>query len=404
MWTVPELNDFYKISGSQLNLLNVADYINAAPKGAECSKLNLDSPPKELEVLNEFVPEPMHFYPPSSIFGSPFRVGVLSGADSTSLLKFPAQGIYGLANAKVIGAESLLTQSGCLYIGGRLQTQKLFSQLKPSSHLGFIPLVDQQSVIYKSSEVKDHIKRAIFLGVLESSNYGSFLFRLLPKLLLLQSRIRDIDLIVIPDRAPWIMEVLAYFYPGIPVAHSREVAGLNFEHIYFCNDFSFEGFYSSNILELLNKFILEFAGVTRSETQKKIYISRIWQTRARPNYRPLMNETAIAELLIQNGFKIVCPEQYSLRDQIRLFSNANVIIGTSGSGMLNSIFADPGAFILDIEVDSQCVRQHAKIYSSSGKKYGFLFGKPRDSSNPVFGSWDIDINDLKTSLDFINSL
>lgn len=54
--------------------------------------------------------------------------------------------------------------------------------------------------------------------------------------------------------------------------------------------------------------------------------------------------------------------------------------------MLNTLFCRPGGKVLDIESFHGTVRQHARIYSSAGHRYGFAFGRfdPDDKRNPKF--------------------
>ena len=58
---------------------------------------------------------------------------------------------------------------------------------------------------------------------------------------------------------------------------------------------------------------------------QKLFVSRnTWNT------RQLVNEDAVFALLEQNGYVLAHPEKYTFAQQIALFSNARIVIGTLG--------------------------------------------------------------------------
>jgi capsular polysaccharide biosynthesis protein len=80
----------------------------------------------------------------------------------------------------------------------------------------------------------------------------------------------------------------------------------------------------------------------QSKVSAKIYISRIGSRRA------LANENEVIAWLSKNGFLIVNLASYSLSDQILLFENARVIVGSHGAGMANLVYCKPGTRVLEI--------------------------------------------------------
>ena len=57
------------------------------------------------------------------------------------------------------------------------------------------------------------------------------------------------------------------------------------------------------------------------EMDKKIYV-----TRENSSYRKIVNESDIIPILRSNGYKIINPLQYTIDEQIRIFSQADKII------------------------------------------------------------------------------
>jgi capsular polysaccharide biosynthesis protein len=89
---------------------------------------------------------------------------------------------------------------------------------------------------------------------------------------------------------------------------------------------------------------------TRSELRRRkrrLYVSRRAQT-----MRVMVNELALEAALIRRGFQIVRPERMSVADQIRLFSEAEVIVGPTGAGLTNALFAAPGCKVVEIQPEN----------------------------------------------------
>jgi len=59
--------------------------------------------------------------------------------------------------------------------------------------------------------------------------------------------------------------------------------------------------------------------------------------------RRLINDQEISHLLADAGFTIVSPEELSFSEQVRLFSQAEFVIGATGAALANLIFCQPGA-------------------------------------------------------------
>ena len=61
-----------------------------------------------------------------------------------------------------------------------------------------------------------------------------------------------------------------------------------------------------------------------------------------------MNEADLIPILRSKGYKIINPQLYSINDQIRIFSQADKIVGAHGSNLSNIVFCNPGTEIFEI--------------------------------------------------------
>ena len=62
----------------------------------------------------------------------------------------------------------------------------------------------------------------------------------------------------------------------------------------------------------------------------------------------LNNNEALESRLSALGFQTVYPERLSFRQQVHLFSRAQVVVGEHGSGMFNTLFCQPDTLVIDL--------------------------------------------------------
>lgn len=89
--------------------------------------------------------------------------------------------------------------------------------------------------------------------------------------------------------------------------------------------------------------------------------------RPRPAWRTIVNDDAVRTYLEGRSFQVVRPEEYSLRDQISLFSRASVIVGMHGAGLTNILFA-PNAKLVEL-VGSYGGPEYFSMCSGLGNQY-----------------------------------
>ena len=94
------------------------------------------------------------------------------------------------------------------------------------------------------------------------------------------------------------------------------------------------GYLHPENLKLIRQFKNSIVLESSKKSKEKYYISRL-------NFmRSSKFELKIQEYFEKLGFKIVYPENLSLIEQVKLFSNARVIAGIHGGGIFHSIWSD----------------------------------------------------------------
>ena len=112
-------------------------------------------------------------------------------------------------------------------------------------------------------------------------------------------------------------------------------------------DDNFYRFSNSQMPQFLNKTdsikLLNTLKLNNSSKKDKIYISR-----QNCSYRNLINEGDVIDKLKKLNFKIVDLNNLEIFQQIKIFSNAKVIISPSGSGLTNILFCNQGTKVFEI--------------------------------------------------------
>ena len=94
------------------------------------------------------------------------------------------------------------------------------------------------------------------------------------------------------------------------------------------------------------------------------------------------------------GFEVFEPEAHSPpKDQVAAFASADVVVGPAGSGMFNTMaFCRPGTKVLDMESEVHWVYAHAGLFASCQLRYGLFLGLVDAADpNPVHRRWTANV-------------
>ena len=94
----------------------------------------------------------------------------------------------------------------------------------------------------------------------------------------------------------------------------------------------------------LKKYQISSTNDALANSNKKL----IYITRRKARLRQTINEKSLIENLLQRGFEVIELEGLSLKQQIEIFYQAKLIIGTHGAGFTNLIFASNDLVFLEI--------------------------------------------------------
>ncbi|SHO64486.1 glycosyltransferase family 61 protein [Algoriphagus zhangzhouensis] len=181
------------------------------------------------------------------------------------------------------------------------------------------------------------IQKAIWISDNWAHNYFHWMTESIPRLVALQGNFKDYK-IFIPERLKGYsyikdsLEILGYqpFYissdvkltVGELISYQRTAPSFNYH------------------TQIINRVRQEFSP---SPTQKrKIYISRM-----KASKRRIVNEVELISKLEEFGYEIHHFEDYGLRDQILLMSEASHLVSMHGAGLTNMLYMSSGSKVME---------------------------------------------------------
>lgn len=139
------------------------------------------------------------------------------------------------------------------------------------------------------------------------------------------------------------------------------------------------GYTNDKILQQMQAFIQ--TKMNYGSTTKKLYV-----TRENASYRKVLNESAVLEVVKENGYEVVKFEDMNWRDQILNASSAQSMVSIHGAGLTNMMFMSKGSSILEFRRDkifhNQCFWHLA---SALKLNYYYLFGTPDNDELVIEG-------------------
>jgi len=120
-----------------------------------------------------------------------------------------------------------------------------------------------------------------------------------------------------------------------------------------------------------------------------IYISR-----SRANQRKVLNEDEVFEYLKLKGFEKVYPEDYSLKEQIKLFKSAKTIVAPHGSGLTNIVFSNPDTKVVEIFSPTYMEPCYWRLANAVNLDYYYVLGEENIENHNII----LNIDKLKDIL------
>ena len=133
-------------------------------------------------------------------------------------------------------------------------------------------------------------------------------------------------------------------------------------------------------------------------TPKRVYITRRLAAKRR-----LVNENQIESLLHDHGFIIAELETLSIAEQVRLFAQAEIVVGPHGAGLTNMVWAPRDCKVMEIQHPDYINVMYYMVAEVLHQRYWSCLGTPAGNDSLRHGGAGHD--DLTVSIDlFRNTL
>lgn len=129
---------------------------------------------------------------------------------------------------------------------------------------------------------------------------------------------------------------------------------------------------------------------------RKLYISRSKET-----HRKLINEREVEDFLEKEGFETIFPQQYTVKEQARLFSSAEFVVAPHGAGLSNLLFCGHGTKVLELFPPGYINVCYWALCNQVSLEYYYAVGRNHDNKDvrsDKNNDFYVDIADLKKGL------
>lgn len=116
---------------------------------------------------------------------------------------------------------------------------------------------------------------------------------------------------------------------------------------------------------------------------------RIFLTRKKTTHRRI-NEHELFGLLKPYGFEMVAPEEYTFEEQMKLFNDAEWIVGCSGAAFTNLLFCSPNCTSVCFDRYGTVVPVFTTPASLNGAKMYYIQSEPNSSSAKLHSDFTIN--------------
>jgi hypothetical protein len=256
-----------------------------------------------------------------------------------------------------------------------------------------IPFLDKLKLLYKYFFYNTvHVKEAVSLVTLFGANYHHFLVEVIPLVIHAKRHLPNHLPMLIPEyylRFPYIKSYLELLEVKILPYQAKDKVMV--KNLYVFKNIQISFFSGGLIKDIRQTFVPQ----SKVSPSRKLFISRTKATR-----RKILEEEKFYQTLTEFGFEILHLEELSIKEQIRSFSDAAIVLGMHGAGLTNMVFMPPGGRVGELRAITSETSVYNVFYclaSSSDHEFFYLFGKGDHSKNK-FSNFVCSVQEFRSFL------
>lgn len=189
-------------------------------------------------------------------------------------------------------------------------------------------------------------KRVAVIAQEGSSNYYHWMVEVLPKLAMLEQSNISYDQLYVSTQLPFMRQTLSLF--GVnqeKIVEAGPSTHIEAQELIIPSAPALSCYTPRWIVEYLRNKLIPQADHIFS---KQLFSKKVFVSRKKASYRRILNEDEVFVMLEPLGFVRYNLEDLTVLEQVHLFHQAEVIVAPHGAGLVNLVFAQPNALIVEL--------------------------------------------------------
>ena len=330
---------------------------------------------------------------------SPKALGlVLFQYDSLNCIDLPAPYIARIPDTKFLGAtRAIVDHDNKTFYHDEVAELDLYRFIHKFTQVRFIN--NKSTVFISASNASRALERGVLISCEHEINYFHWLVECIPKLLYLDSLdlFTDYPLIISQGLHPNLRRVL-----DLVNVNERPIIEVAKTNIYSIRDLIYisdlsrikdrslgkahasDVLISKKWLNQLAEKILETVNLASSKEFKKIFIAR------RSKFRELVNFRQVEKKMLDEGFQVLIPEEFTFDEQVEIFANARVIFLATGAACTNLLFCRPGTQVRIFSANHASANIYIfnQVANARGVELKFLLGQRQYQITGIYSMHD----------------
>jgi len=175
-----------------------------------------------------------------------------------------------------------------------------------------------------------------------SGNYYHWLIDTLPRLLILREKFPDYLLLMPKDGAPFMKATASILgFKNYLDIEKNQI--LDAHKVIIPEQAAHTLFHDPNLIQRLQKELLDGLGYVKTKPHRRIYISRSTQQK-----RKVTNELDVRNIVSKYNFEVMHFENMTFENQAALMQEAEVVIGVHGANLANILFMQPKCAVIEM--------------------------------------------------------
>jgi len=245
-----------------------------------------------------------------------------------------------------------------------------------------------------------------------SPNYAHWMTEVLPRINLFckSGESTDVPLIINDGLHPNLLETLYAIADGkreiftLPTGVCARVARLSVTSVTGYVPFErrsnwiknhSHGRFSPFALLGVRQILQDRLGGPPGRSARRVFVKR------NSGMRNIVNADEIEKALVAQGFSVVEPEFLTMSEQVRLFSDVDIVVGATGAAMANLIFCKPTTKIIILISDYKFMPYWywQNMACAVGNRVTYVLGRCKGSIAYLHSDFKVNISDIYAALD-----